>query len=105
MVLDKVVTVDTDGSIVDTGVMDTVVTCRSGMGPVVMVTGGSGMSVEIMGTLVDGGVDMGLEVVGTMVLGGSSRDDDAGGTLVDVGATNMGSLCWGTWVLFCILFK
>ena len=87
-----VVTVVSDASIVGSEVVGTLVTCGSGMGPVVMFSGGLGMSAKIVGALVDGGVGMDSIVVGTMVLGGSGRDDGAGGSVVVIGATNMDGL-------------
>ena len=71
-----VVTVVSDTSIVDSEVVGTLVTCGLGMDPVVMFSGGSGMSAGIMGTLVDGEVGMGADVA-AMVLGGLSRDGGA----------------------------
>ena len=70
----------------------------------VVFTDSSGISADSVGTLIDVKASMGSEVMGTMVLDRSGRDDEAGGTVVDVG-TDIGVLCWGAWMLLCILFK
>ena len=83
---------------------DVVVTGGSGMGPVVVFTGDSGISAESMGTFVIVVAGMGAEVMGTVDLGGSYIDDEGGGIVVTGGA-DIGGLCRGSWILLCILFK